>query len=458
MSIRRRLTLSYFAILLLLGVNLIIYFWSDRKRQSTFEELRSAISRQILISSIQQKLNDYQKQVMLLSQITTDVNEGGASPDDIAAFNSRLDAIGEQIRQMMTLTDAGGKGMVESFSVSFRDLSASWRIFYENFGRNQSRAITEVVMHAEPLGQKVMQEILPQLQQHEKDSVEAASVHFYDAAHATDRITIGIFVMSGILSGLLALVVSRHLTTGLGALKTGADVLGGGNLEYRIPIVATDELGDLARTFNDMAGRLQSARAELEQRQQELEVLMNRERGKTEELEAALHQLKETQDQLLVQEKMAFLGVLTAGIAHEIKNPLNFVTNFSEVSVELLDDARQIFQQGAASLPPADSQYLSELISDLNTNLHKIREHGKRADSIVRGMLAHSRGGSGQFQPTDLNALMTEAVNLAYHGMRAQDQTFNIAIESAYDSALPLVSLVPQDVSRVRWCRRTSAG
>jgi two-component system NtrC family sensor kinase len=449
MTIRRRLTLSYFAILLLLGLNLIIYFWSDQKRKSTFEELRSAISRQILISSIQQKLNDYQKQVTLLSQINTDVNEGGASPEDIAAFGSRLDAIGVQIRQMSKLSDEGGKGMIAAFASAFKDLSASWRIFYENFGRNQSRAITEEVMHSEPLGQKVMQELLPQLQQHEKDSVEAASVHFYDAARATDRTTVIIFLLSGFLAGLLALVVSRHLTRGLAALKTGADFLGGGKLEYRIPILAKDELGDLAHTFNDMGGRLHSARVELEQRQQELQVLMDRERGKTEELEAAMHQLKDTQDQLVVQEKMASLGILTAGIAHEIKNPLNFVTNFSDVSVELLADARDIFAPCIPTLPPADAEYLQQLFTDLNTNLKKISEHGKRADSIVKGMLAHSRGGTGQFQATDLNALVAEAVNLAYHGMRAQDQSFNIGLENVLDPKLPLVSVVAQDVSRV---------
>ncbi len=164
--------------------------------------------------------------------------------------------------------------------------------------------------------------------------------------------------------------------------------------------------------------------------------------------EEALHQLKNTQDQLLVQERMASLGVLTAGIAHEIKNPLNFVTNFAALSVELIAEARDMFQQFEDKLDTADAEYMQQIMSDLNTNLRKIDEHGKRADSIVKGMLAHSRGGSGEFQPTDLNALIAEAAGLAYHGMRAQDVAFNISLESAYDPALPLVSVVPQDVSR----------
>jgi signal transduction histidine kinase len=448
MSIRRRLTLSYIAILALLAVNLVVYFWGDRRRQSTVEELRRAISRQILISSVQQKLSEYEKQVTLLSQMTADANSGGASPEDIAAFNSRLDGVGEQLRKMSDLSDAGGRGMIDNFSASFRDLSASWRIFYENFGRNQARAITEEVTHSEPLGQKVLKELLPALQQHQAESVEAASARFYDAARTTDQITVLIFFASVGLAATLALMVSHRLTRGLAVLKTGADALGEGNLAYRIPTVSKDELGDLARTFNDMGGRLHSARGELEQRQQELQVLMDRERLKSEELEQALLQLKTTQDQLLVQEKMASLGVLTAGIAHEIKNPLNFVTNFAALSVELLEEARELFEQFGQKLETADAEYMGQLMSDLNTNLKKISEHGNRADSIVKGMLAHSRGGGGQFQPTNINALIEDAAGLAYHGLRAQDVNFNIALESSYDPALPMVSVVPQDLSR----------
>jgi len=448
MSIRRRLTLSYLAILALLAVNLVVYFWGDRRRQTTVEELRRAISRQILISSVQQKLSEYEKQVTLLSQITADANSGGASPEDIAAFNSRLEGVGEQLRKMSALSDAGGRGMIDNFSASFRDLSASWRIFYENFGRNQSRAITEEVTHSEPLGQKVLKELLPELQQHQTASVEAASARFYDAARTTDQITVLIFFASVGLAATLALMVSRRLTHGLAVLKTGADALGEGNLAYRIPTVSKDELGDLARTFNDMGGRLHSARGELEQRQQELQVLMDRERLKSEELEQALLQLKTTQDQLLVQEKMASLGVLTAGIAHEIKNPLNFVTNFAALSVELIEEARELFEQFGQKLETADQEYMGQLMSDLNTNLKKISEHGNRADSIVKGMLAHSRGGAGQFQPTNINTLVEEAAGLAYHGLRAQDVNFNIALESSYDPTLPIVSVVPQDLSR----------
>ena len=155
MTIRRRLTLSYLAILTLLGVNMVIYFWSDLKRKSTFEELRRAVARQILISSIHQQLNDYQKQVTLLSQIMADSVSGGASPEEIAQFNTRLNAIGGQIQEMSAQSDPDGRARVDAFNKAFLDLAASWRIFYESFGRNQSRAYMNNHRQGPPTSRRV---------------------------------------------------------------------------------------------------------------------------------------------------------------------------------------------------------------------------------------------------------------------------------------------------------------
>jgi len=166
--------------------------------------------------------------------------------------------------------------------------------------------------------------------------------------------------------------------------------------------------------------------------------LRDRERGRTVELEQALQQLKEAQTQLVVQEKMASLGALTVGIAHEIKNPLNFVNNFAEVSTTLLDDLRQAMHEGSA---------VDEIITDLTSNLRRIRYHGERADGIVRGMLAHARG-TGQREPTDINALVAGAVDLAYQGLRTQDARFSITFENSYDPDLPVIQAVASDLSR----------
>jgi signal transduction histidine kinase/ligand-binding sensor domain-containing protein len=168
-----------------------------------------------------------------------------------------------------------------------------------------------------------------------------------------------------------------------------------------------------------------------------------------EDLQVTLNNLKNAQTQLVQAEKLASLGQLTAGIAHEIKNPLNFVNNFAELSKDLVFEIEEEIQRLPESIDPKTKDYLMEILGDLKHNNLKINEHGKRADSIIRGMLLHSRGKSGEKQMTDINALLLEYVNLGFHGMRAQDSTFNIKIESDYDSSLEQIKVVPQDISRV---------
>jgi len=168
----------------------------------------------------------------------------------------------------------------------------------------------------------------------------------------------------------------------------------------------------------------------------ELEKLV---KERTSELEKSLVHLKATQSQLVQQEKLASLGALTAGIAHEIKNPLNFVNNFSELSTELVDEFIQT----------TDETERQEIGSDLKINLQKINEHGKRADSIVKNMLQHSRRGSGEKQLTDINQLCEEYFNLAFHGKRATDAGFNCEMVKKLENNLPQINCVVQDISRV---------
>ena len=160
------------------------------------------------------------------------------------------------------------------------------------------------------------------------------------------------------------------------------------------------------------------------------------------EIEKAYTELKQTQSQLIHAEKMASLGELTAGIAHEIQNPLNFVNNFSEVSNEMIDEAQVEMDQG-------DMTEAKAILDDLKNNLAKISHHGNRASSIVKGMLEHSRSSDGKKEPTNLNALADEYLRLAYHGLRAKDKGFNAAMETDLDTGLPEVNVVPQEIGRV---------
>jgi len=158
--------------------------------------------------------------------------------------------------------------------------------------------------------------------------------------------------------------------------------------------------------------------------------------------ERSLKELKSAQAQLIQSEKMASLGELTAGIAHEIQNPLNFVNNFSEVNAELS-------QEMAEALNKGDLDEARQLAADIRSNQEKIRDHGKRAGSIVKSMLEHSRASSGQKEPTAVNAICDEYLRLAFHGMRAKDKTFNVKIETAFDPETGSIEMVPRDIGRV---------
>ena len=223
----------------------------------------------------------------------------------------------------------------------------------------------------------------------------------------------------------------------LGApLLRGEEIVGLLVVRRRTPGAFPQNTVDLMKTFAAQSAlALQNAR------------LFENVEARTGELAKSLEDLRTAQDRLVQTEKLASLGQLTAGIAHEIKNPLNFVNNFSAVSVELIDELREAL--GSAHLDSKLRTEISEIADTLQSNLDKVVQHGKRADAIVKNMLLHSRQGSGEHRPVDINALVDESLNLAYHGARAEKQGFNITLERSFDPTAGEVDLFPQEITRV---------
>ncbi len=239
------------------------------------------------------------------------------------------------------------------------------------------------------------------------------------------------------------LFVGRVLLRRLEKLSDRMRGMADGDLEGRVEISGHDEVADMAAALEVFR------RHALEvQRLNLVEKLAEELQSKNAELEKVLDELRVAQDQIVMREKLAALGELTAGVAHEIKNPLNFVKNFSEASEELMEELVEVLDESAEALDEEQRELVDEICQDLSDNMGRIRQHGNRADSIVHDMLQMGRG-SGERHPTEINNLLDEHARLAYHSARATDADFNLTIETDFDPDAGLIEVVPQDLGRV---------
>ena len=246
--------------------------------------------------------------------------------------------------------------------------------------------------------------------------------------------------------------VGRALVRRIGLLSEWMRRMAGGDLEVVVPITGRDEVADMAATLEVFR------RHALEvQRLNLVEQLAEELQGKNEELEGVLAELQKAQDQIVTREKLAALGELTAGVAHEIKNPLNFVKNFAEASQELIDELKELLEDISEDLSDDSKDYINEIAGDLTGNVERIRSHGERADRIVRDMLMMGRD-SGEWQLTDINGLIEQHAQLSFHSARALDPDFQLDIQQDFDPDVGSLTVIAQDLGRVFLNMVTNAG
>jgi two-component system NtrC family sensor kinase len=229
--------------------------------------------------------------------------------------------------------------------------------------------------------------------------------------------------------------LSRKISLPVIELRNAAKKVGEGDLTRTVKTFSRDEIGELAIAFNKMVHDLFTAREELKEINSTLSATNTT-------LNNTLNDLKATQTQLIQSEKMASLGMLTAGIAHEIQNPLNFVNNFSEINMELIDELQHELNAGNTGEALA-------IATTMKQNELKIIHHGNRADAIVKGMLQHSRTTTGQKEPADINALADEYLRISYHNLRVKNKTSHITLQTHFDPRIGKINIIPQDIGRV---------
>ncbi|MEL6445732.1 MAG: ATP-binding protein [Bacteroidota bacterium] len=383
-----------------------------------------------------------------------------------------IDAINLNLDTYAVLTEtAQARGLNPATE---RDLYARFESFWEQYLDIANQLLTLTELGAESRATSLlrgeatqvyqgMSATLANLVEANRTQAAAGAARAEETFRATTVVIIVLLAAAALLAVGIVSTLVASMAGPVRRLAGAADRMAEGDLDVYVEPSAKDELGRLTHSFNVMAASLRKAQRQTEEQaaklqdnaamlQQQTDMLQ----GKNDELASAndelattLDQLQEMQQQLVMREKLASLGQLTAGIAHEIKNPLNFVNNFAALSIDLMQEVDEVLQE-SLSKPVSDVlPDLDEVLADLRTNVAKINEHGTRADRIVRGMLLHARGQPGDRQRIALNALLDEHARLAFHGMRARRPGFNVDLRTELDPAVGEVKVVPQSIGQV---------
>ncbi|HEX4996826.1 MAG TPA: response regulator [Terriglobia bacterium] len=401
MTIRRQLSFSYLAILALLSANLLIHLWTNSKRSNVTRDLERSMYQQNLIGSIKEKTAARQAQVTLMSQF----DPGELAPpreDELAEFGAQLDSIADDVRKLAKDADREDVATIDELEKTAQLLSASWQRFYRSNGSNHEAAIMELV-GANELAANILDGILPRLDSAQKDRKDSITQRYYDVTTLINQVIILVFLISGALALVIAVVVSRRFQQGFRILKVGADAIAAGNLDHEIPVIGGDEIGDLAAAFNRMSGSLRSAQSEISKRQHDLELL-------SEEAESAN------------RAKSQFL----ANMSHELRTPMNAVIGYSEM---LIDEA--------------EDQELNQFIPDLK----KIRTAGKQLLELINDILDLSKIEAGKIElhieEFDVQAMAGDVLEVSLP--LASKNANRLVLQIADD-----VGSMSSDVTRVR--------
>lgn len=339
MTIRRKLSLAFAVILVLFGVNLAVYFWSAAERDHAVQTLGRALTREGLIASINQKLDDLHKQITILSGISGSGGAAAAAPQEIRQFSAQLSGVAGQVRQLGALADdAGERAAVRAFTQTFTQLSRSWLRYYRDVGVHQDLAVIELALHGDPLSEELFQRRLPELVHGEQLRVREAKANFARASRLAGRISAGLFLLTLLAAVLIALHMLREVSGAIGELTGGADAWGRGLLDHRMR-ARRDEFGQLGTRFNQMAASLAGAQQSVRQR--------------TEELESSNQRLAQTNQEIARQKQLSeglLRNILPAAVAEELQTEGRVAPKYFE-DVTLLFTDFVGFTQASENLP-----------------------------------------------------------------------------------------------------------